>query len=81
MQSVVLGIHLLESCVNYELFHNAQSYPPLLALLQRAKFTIHLSVHFFHISLIPFLSSDYDLTPNLYKTASNYNMRLFCCSV
>ena len=36
MRTVVLGIQLLEICFNYELFYNAQSYPPLLALLKRA---------------------------------------------
>ena len=28
-RSMVFGIQYLEACVNYELFYNAQSYPPL----------------------------------------------------
>ena len=32
--SVVLGIQLLEICVNFELFYNAQSYPLFTLFIQ-----------------------------------------------
>ena len=33
MRFVVFCIHHLEFCVNYELFYNGHSYPPIVALL------------------------------------------------
>ena len=72
MRYVVLGIQLLEICLNNELFYNAQSYPPFISITPKTQpLTIHLSIHLFHTSLTPFIFSDYCLTPNLYKIASN----------
>ena len=43
------------------------------------RFVIHLIIHLFHTSLIPFISLDQYLTPNFYNIPNMQNMRLFCC--
>ena len=54
MRSVVLGIQLLEICVNYELFYNAQSYSPFINITPKSQqFTTHLS--FFVCTLVSYI--------------------------
>ena len=82
IRSVVLGIHHLKSCLYYELFYYTRSYAPLLSLfLTSHPFVIHLIMHMFHTLVIPYISSDEYLNPNLYTTPNMQNMRFFCCSV
>ena len=80
--SVVLGIHHLESRLYYELFYYAQSYIPLLSLFKwRHPFVMHLIIHMFNISMIPYISVDQYLNPNSYTIPNMQNMRFFCCPV
>ena len=82
IRSVVLGIHHLKSCLYYELFYYTRSYAPLFSLfLISDPFVIHLIMHMFHTSVIPYISSDEYFNPKLYTTPNMQNMRFFCCSV
>ena len=42
---------------------------------------LQLLIHMFHASLIPCISLDQYLNPNLYTIPNMQNMRFFCCSV
>ena len=42
---------------------------------------MHLIKHMFHTSVIPYISLDRYLNPNLYTIPNMQNMRFFCCSV
>ena len=42
---------------------------------------LQLIIHMFHASLIPCISLDQYLNPNLYTIPNMQNMRFFCCSV
>ena len=42
---------------------------------------LQLIIHMFHASLIPCISLDQYLNPNLYTISNMQNMRFFCCSV
>ena len=44
-------------------------------------FVLQLIIHMFHASLIPCISLDQYLNPNLYTIPNMQNMRFFCCSV
>ena len=44
-------------------------------------FVMHLIIHMFHTSVIPYISSNNFLNPNLYIIPNMQNMRFFCCSV
>ena len=82
IRSVVLGIHHLESRLYYELFYYAQSYIPLLSLFKwRHPFVMHLIIHMFNTSMIPYISIDLYLNPNLNTLPNMQNMRFFCCPV
>ena len=78
---VVLGIHHLESRLYYKLFRYAQSHPLYNIIQMSYPFVMHLIIHMFHASLIPCISLDQYLNPNLYTIPNMQNMRFFCCSV
>ena len=42
---------------------------------------MHLIKHMFNTSMIPYISLDQYLNPNLYAIPNMQNMRFFCCSV
>ena len=42
---------------------------------------MHLIIHMSHASLIPCISLEQYLNPNLYTIPNMQNMRFFCCSV
>ena len=42
---------------------------------------MHLIIHYVNTSVIPYISLDQYLTPNLYTIPNVQNMRFFCCSV
>ena len=44
-------------------------------------FVMNLISHMFNTSVIPYLSLDQYLNPNLYTIPNMQNMRFFCCSV
>ena len=44
-------------------------------------FVMHLIIHMFNTSVIPYISLDQSLIPNLYTIPNMQNMRFFCCSV
>ena len=81
IRSVVLGIHHLESCLYYELFYYTRSYAPFITIIPISlPFVMHLLIHMFHTSVIPYIPLDDYLNSNLYTTCIP-NMRFFCCSV
>ena len=42
---------------------------------------MHLIIHMFNTSMIPYISLDQYLNPNLYTIPNTQNMRFFCCPV
>ena len=42
---------------------------------------MHLIIHMFNTSMIPYISLDQYLNPNLYTIPNMQTMRFFCCSV
>ena len=44
-------------------------------------FVMHLIIHMFNTSVIPYISLEQYLSPNLYTILNMQNMRFFCCSV
>ena len=42
---------------------------------------MHLIIHIFNTSMIPYISLDQYLNPNLYTIPNMQIMRFFCCSV
>ena len=42
---------------------------------------MHLIIHMFNTSMIPYISLDQYLNPNLYSISNMQNMRFFCCPV
>ena len=56
--------------------------PPFIIIIQMSyPFVLQLIIHMFHASLIPCISLDQYLNPNLYTIPNMQNMRFFCCSV
>ena len=42
---------------------------------------MHWIIHMFHTSVVPYISLDRYLNPNLNTIPNMQNMRFFCCSV
>ena len=55
---------------------------PFIIIIQMSYlFVMHLIIHMFDASLIPCISLDQLLNPNLSTLPNMQNMRFFCCSV
>ena len=79
--SVVLGIHHLGSRLFISYFVRPE-IPPFTIIIQMSyQFVMQLIIHMCHASLIPCISLDQYLNPNLYIIPNMQNMRFFCCSV
>ena len=55
--------------------------PFILIILMSHTFVMHLIIHMFNTSMIPYISLDQYLNPNLYTLPNLQNMRFFCCPV
>ena len=55
--------------------------PFIIIILMSHPFVMHLIIHIFNTSMIPYISLDQYLNPNLYTIPNMQNMRFFCCSV
>ena len=55
---------------------------PLVIIIPMShRFVKHFIIHMFHTSVMPYISLDQYLNPNLYMIPNMQNMRIFCCSV
>ena len=55
--------------------------PFIIIILMSHPFVMHLIIHMFNTSMIPYISLDQYLNPNLYTIPNMHNMRFFSCSV
>ena len=53
----------------------------IILILVSRPFDIHLIIHMFNTLMVPNISLDQCLNPNLYTIPNMQNMRSFCCSV
>ena len=55
---------------------------PLVIIIPMShRFVKHFIIHMFHTSVMPYISLDQYLIPNLYIIPNMQNVRIFCCSV
>ena len=52
-----------------------------IIVLMSHPFVMHLIIHMFNTSMIPYTSLDQYLNPNSYTIPNMQNMRFFCCPV
>ena len=55
--------------------------PFIIIIPMSHPFVMHLIIHMFNTSMIPYVSLDQYLTPNLYTIQNMQNMRFFSCPV
>ena len=55
--------------------------PFIFIILMSHPLVMHLIIHMFNTSMIPYISLDQYLNPNLYTIPNMQNMRFFCCPV
>ena len=55
---------------------------PLVIIISMShRFVKHFIIHMFHTSVMPYISLDQYLNPNLFIIPNMQNVRIFCCSV
>ena len=55
--------------------------PFIIIIPMSHPYVMHLIIHMFNTSVMPYISLDQYLTPNLYSIPNVQNMRFFCCLV
>ena len=55
--------------------------PFIIIIPMSHPFVMHLIIYMFNTSVIPYISLDQHLTPNLYNIPNMQNMHFLCCSV
>ena len=63
------------------IFSRPELRPLVIIIPMSHRFVKHFIIHMFHTSVMPYISLDQYLNPNLYIIPNMQNVRIFCCSV